>query len=477
MRVSEKKTNMKLTKTIIAIFMLLAVQFSNIVAQTPTEIEKSKSDSKAESNIIGNVYQADYSKSKIFYPSDLANTVPKAIVVKGDARTKTLFDSMLLAKEFSKKNKQANVIIFDNRTKKYSLYELIIGENSPVAIQLAETLFRKALNNNPSVPMTYEALKISPDYSLQIIAVKMSWGEVADIVDAEGLSLIKKTNMQLMFGSKGIRLLFDSEIEKSNFDEALKIYQWLEKLNINSNDLDVVKITRKTNLAKMFQYAEKLRPFVEAEMEKWKYAEADKIAVRGTKTQGSQTANPTTVFSATETIKLLRETFGGKFDLMEGKPLGYTYINKKTNERFDYEIQFVEDSGKLAFKWKQKDTKQESEKLLITDNALASATEFVNFLKYKNGSVGDKQITILLSQKQYKELKESKEFTIDLGNGMQRLVSEYLISRPAAPYTNKSFSLYNLKSSDGKTTLEVFDNPVCPLVITVDTPEYFIRLR
>ncbi len=468
--------NKQFIKLSAAILFLIAVQFSNLVAQTSSEIEKSKTDSKAESNIIGNVYQADYSKSKIFYPYDLANTVPKAIVVKGDQRTKTVFDSLLLAKEFSKKRKQANVIIFDKQTKKYSLYELIIGENSPVAVKLAETPFRKALNNTPSVPMTYEGLKISPDYSLQVIAKKMSWGEVADIVDAEGLSLIKKTNMQLMMGSKGIRLLFDSELEKSNFDEALKIYQWLEKLNIKSNDLDVVKITRKTNLSKMFQYAEKLRPFIEAEMEKWKYAEADKIAVRGTKTQGSQTLNPTTVFSATETIKLLRETFGGKFDFMEGKPLGYSYINKKTNERIDYQIEFIEDGGKLAFKWKQKGTKQESEKLIITDNALVSATKYVNFLKYKNGSVGDKEITMLLSEKQYKDLKESNEITIDLGNGMQRLVSAYLISRPAAPYTNKSFKLYNLKSSDGKTTLEIFDNPVCPLIITIDTPEYFLRL-
>ena len=274
---------MKLTKIIIVAAILLAVQFSNIAAQISPEIEKSKVESKAESNIIGNVYQADYSKSKIFYPSDLANTVPKAIVVKGDERKVAKFDSLLLAKEFSKKNKQANVIILDKQTKKYSLYELIIGENSPTAVQLADTPFRKALNNKPSVPMTYEALKISPDYSLQVIAKKMSWGEVADIVDAEGLSLIKKTNMQLMVGSKGIRLLFDSELEKSNLDEALKIYQWLEKLNIKSNDLDVVKITRKTNLSKMFHYAEKLRPFVEAEMEKWKYSEADRKAVRGTR--------------------------------------------------------------------------------------------------------------------------------------------------------------------------------------------------
>lgn len=277
--------SLRLVKTTIAAVTLLVIQISNIAAQSSPATESPKKEQKSESNIIGNIYQADYSVNKICYPSELAKTVPKAIVVKGDERTEKKFDSLIEAKEFSKKNKQANVITLNKQTKKYAVYELIIGENSPVAVELAETPFRKALNNKPSIPMTYESLKISPDYSLQVLAALKrrtgNWWEVADIIDTEGLSLIKKTNMQLMVGSKGIRLLFDSELEIGNFDEALKIYRWLEKLNVNSNDLDVVQITRKTNLSKLFVASGKLRPFVEAEMEKWKYAEADRKAVRG----------------------------------------------------------------------------------------------------------------------------------------------------------------------------------------------------
>lgn len=56
-----------------------------------------------------------------------------------------------------------------------------------------------------------------------------------------------------------------------------------QKLNSKSNDLDVVKITRETNLSKLYRASEKLRPFVESEMNRWKYAEADKNAVRGVK--------------------------------------------------------------------------------------------------------------------------------------------------------------------------------------------------
>ena len=339
---------------ILLIFGLFVFTFNSFAQKSP-ENEKSKAEQKSESNIIGNVYQADYSKSKIIYPSDLANSVPKAIVVKGSERTLTKFDSLNDAKEFSKKNKQANVITLDKQTKKYSLYELIIGENSPVAVELAETPFRKALNNKPSVPMTYEALKISPDYSLQVLASlinkRTGSSEVADIVDAEGLSLIKKTNMQLMAGSKGIRLLFDSELEKSNFDEALKIYQWLEKLNAKSNDLDVVKITRKTNLSKLYRADEKLKPFVEAEMVKWNYAEGDKNAVRGMKAPASanssasdpEKTNPTNgKFAVGEIVDLQSayvDTFWHKAEIVE--IVGDKYKVRKVNNNYNKYTEIV----------------------------------------------------------------------------------------------------------------------------------------
>lgn len=246
---------------------------------------------KSESNIIGYVYKADFSAGNAVYPTDLVKTVPIAIVVKGDERTKTVFDSLLLAKEFSKKNYQANVIMLDKQTKKYSLYEAIIGKNESAEILLAESPFRNVLRNKSPVVPTYEAVKISPDYSLQLranekeLARYMIWWEVADIVDAQGLSLIKKSTIPLIVGNKGISYLFDSELAAGNFNEVLKIYDWYDKRNTanNANDLDVVKITRKTNLSKLYQYAEKLRPFVEKEMTKWNYAEADKIAVRGGK--------------------------------------------------------------------------------------------------------------------------------------------------------------------------------------------------
>lgn len=267
-----------------------AYYIRGLVDSSKSNFEKA-AELKSQSNIIGYVYKADFTVGTAVYPTDLVKTVPKAIVVKGDERTKTLFDSLIEAKEFSKKTYRENIIIFDNQKKKYSIYELIIGENENVAIELAESPFRKVLRSKSPVLPTYEAVKISPDYSLQVLvkekelAPYLNLWEVADIVDAEGLSLIKKSNIPLIVGSKGIRYLFDSELAAGNFNEALKIYDWHDKRNTanNANDLDVVKITRKTNLSKIYEYADKLRPFVEKEMTKWNYSEADKTAVRGTK--------------------------------------------------------------------------------------------------------------------------------------------------------------------------------------------------
>lgn len=50
--------------------------------------------------------------------------------------------------------------------------------------------------------------------------------------------------------------------------------------NVNSNDPDVVKITRKTNLAKLYRARETLRAFVKAEMTRRKYTEEVKTALR-----------------------------------------------------------------------------------------------------------------------------------------------------------------------------------------------------
>ncbi len=247
---------------------------------------------KAAYPIVANVYQVDTSGGKVVYPADLQYMKPAAIIYCGGILGGSNgFDTLVAAKEAARKLKKSVVIKRDKQKNKFLLYEAYITDNLPIHYALAETPFGKSVAGKTKLPLTYEALKISSDHTVQRMPKEVevdrenTYNEVIDILDAEGLTLIKKTNMQLLAGSKGIRLLFDSELAAGNFEEARKIYDWYDKLNTTnkSNDLDIVKITRKTNLSKIYLYVEKLRPWVEQEMTKWKYAEPDKNAVRGIK--------------------------------------------------------------------------------------------------------------------------------------------------------------------------------------------------
>ncbi len=255
------------------------------------DIEKAAS-LRNESNIVANIFKYDLSGGNSINPSPNPSDPVLNVIVKGDQiGVVDGFDSILKAKEYSKKRKEPKVLMLNKVSNRYFLYEAYITENIYPNVQLAETPFRKALKGRSAIPLTYEALKIEPAYSIRPVPgdaaldkTNLPW-QFVDVLDAEGLSLIKSPTFQLVNGSKGVRLLFDNEISKGNFAEALKIYDWYDKRNTatGSNDLDVVKITRKTYLSKIYKYAESLRPFVEAEMTKWKYAEADKAAVRGVK--------------------------------------------------------------------------------------------------------------------------------------------------------------------------------------------------
>lgn len=242
-----------------------------------------------ESNIVASILKFDLSGGKMLNPPYIESVPVLNVIVKGEPiGSKKGFDTLVAAKDFGTKAKQPHIVMFNKEPKKYFLYEAFVTENIWPNVSLAETPFSKALKGKSTIPLAYEYLKIEPEYSVQPVSNvaapyndKLQW-QFIDILDAEGLTLLKDEKVPLLNGSKGVRLLFDSELAKSNFDEALKIYNWYDKRNTasNANDLDVVKITRKTNLSKIYQYAEKLRPFVEKEMTKWKYTEADKIAVR-----------------------------------------------------------------------------------------------------------------------------------------------------------------------------------------------------
>jgi hypothetical protein len=189
----------------------------------------------------------------------------------------------------------------------------------------------------------------------------------------------------------------------------------------------------------------------------------------------STAANPNSAVS--ETAALLQDTLNGKFGYSNNKPLTYELTKKKTGETLLYKIEFINDCGKLAFKWKETTKNEQSEKLIITDNALASADKYVNFFNAKSALSPDKEIAFILSQTLYQAMKSKNEINLDLGTGVQRMTYNYNLNASTMVYTNKKLKILYFQSDDRKTTMELLDDPVCPLIVAIDTPEYKLDLE
>ena len=179
---------------------------------------------------------------------------------------------------------------------------------------------------------------------------------------------------------------------------------------------------------------------------------------------------------AKETAILLQETLNGKFEYMEAKPLLYILTMRKSEETFRYQIEFIKDGEKLAFRWKESTKKEQSEQLFITLNAIVSANKFVHFFNTKSAILPDKEIAFILSQTLYKDLKDKKEIKIDLGSGTQLMSFKYSLTAPIGTYTIKNIKKLLFKSDDGKNKMQILDDPICPLILEIETPEYTLTL-
>jgi hypothetical protein len=209
---------------------------------------------------------------------------PFAIVVKGDARGNPEgFGNEFYAKAFAKTQKGSSVIALNQKSKRWLVFEAIVAPNTPSAVKLAETPLRNALRDSLKVVLNYEAFKIKINQSLYLYENtfdKFIEGVfVRDVVDAAGLSLVSRNTTKRESGMKGISTLLSEEVLVLHLDEAMAIYQYLDRLNANSNDLEVVKANRKRNLKVMCNSAI-LKSFVEQEMTRWNYTEADKVDIR-----------------------------------------------------------------------------------------------------------------------------------------------------------------------------------------------------
>lgn len=247
------------------------------------EDQMKAAEMKSKSNIVAELFLKD-------------NQYSEMIVVRGDAVNKIGAETLAKAKEVALKSKGGDVIIFDKQMKSYFVYQCFLSYYSHFDAKTAETSERKTLDFQldfgafgdelKPIDFDFASLKLNFDRHLMLLKDPWDrynvWNEVVDIVDAKGLSVITN-NRFLQPGDIGWRQIMNGEITEKRYDEALAIYQHLEKISLANKDQESVKRIRKENLTKLYFASEKLRPFVEKEMTKWKYAEADRIAVRGTK--------------------------------------------------------------------------------------------------------------------------------------------------------------------------------------------------
>ncbi|NJM53736.1 MAG: hypothetical protein HC846_10320 [Blastocatellia bacterium] len=164
----------------------------------------------------------------------------------------------------------------------YEICEVIFVELTTINLTVGTSPFRYNLTNTPKLTPEYENLKINPEQVLIVPPMdffpKM---QVYDILDAKGLSLVTTKKFPDARGTKLMSGVLDNELIRKNFAEAKAAYQYFDRITAATPNLDIIKSTRRQMLAKMYRIAPDLREFVEAEMTRVNYSDADKKIVRG----------------------------------------------------------------------------------------------------------------------------------------------------------------------------------------------------
>jgi hypothetical protein len=233
--------------------------------------------------IAGNII--DYRISSIYQSTAV-------IVMTGVVGAKKGYDSYQAAKDDAAKIKGVEAILENTAAKamRYGLASTIVVKTTPENLALLQSDPTK-LVNDPSIALDFKSMLLDPNIELFMPRGKVQTKFlVHDIVNEQGLQIgsLQQQNTGAK-GSKFWRQTLDAQLRNERLDEAKAVYLEFDAMNTKggSNDLDVVKITRETNLAKLYNSGPKLQPFVEAEMKRWKYDDAQKAKVRGAPAQPS----------------------------------------------------------------------------------------------------------------------------------------------------------------------------------------------
>ena len=231
--------------------------------------------------VVGNI--VDYKNKNITAQNKVVALVILGKLV-GNAKG---YADMSAAKAAAAKIKGAEVIIKNGVKggKLFSLHAVAVAKTTPDVLAKFEAKDVSSIKHDPAVPFDFTSLVLDPDVELVLPyePIQPPNITVVEIVSDAGLFIgsnkLQDTGNR---GSKYFRMTMDIELGRGNFEEAKAVYVALDERNKASNDLEVVKITRSTNLKKMFHSGPYLRPFVESEMKRWNYTEVQMDNVRGT---------------------------------------------------------------------------------------------------------------------------------------------------------------------------------------------------
>ena len=107
---------------------------------------------------------------------------------------------------------------------------------------------------------------------------------------------------------------------------------------------------------------------------------------------------------------------------------------------------------------------------------MSSANKFINFFAAKTAIAPDNEIAFILSQKLHKGMKDKKEISLDLGSGVKRLTYFIQFSASSGTYTDKNIKVLHYHADDLLTKVQILDDPLCPLILKIETAEYTLAL-
>ncbi|MCU0240393.1 MAG: hypothetical protein MUC29_13215, partial [Pyrinomonadaceae bacterium] len=173
-------------------------------------------------------------------------------------------------------------VIRNNQTKKFEIFQAIPVENTTINSTIAESPFNRMLEPTTKITFNYDYIRMNPNLAL-IAPPKGFYADydVVDIIDRKGHSLVTTDNLPNgTGGTKTMLAAVERELSRNYFDEAKATYLYFDRVTSPTPNLENVKTTRRSMLTKMYK-TPTLRKFVEDEMTRLKYTDAERNIVLG----------------------------------------------------------------------------------------------------------------------------------------------------------------------------------------------------